>query len=169
MSRPLSNFCRAAAIAAFVLLGAAPAHAVDGAQRLDVQVADIRAQLDKLSSQANALTHDTIESSEKKLTALLGAPTGFFAAPSTDVTLSRINAEASALYQQVWQADAEPTSSQMATLSATEHESVDVLKHWNDFKSSDLPALNRLLRESKIPEVQLEADLHQEEPQIDEE
>jgi hypothetical protein len=32
-----------------------------------------------------------------------------------------------------------------------------------------LPALNRLLRESKVPEVQLEADLHQEEPQVDEE
>jgi hypothetical protein len=44
-----------------------------------------------------------------------------------------------------------------------------VLKRWNDFKSADLPALNRMLRESKIPEVQLEADLHQEEPQVDEE
>ena len=57
----------------------------------------------------------------------------------------------------------------MAAMSATEHESAEVLKLWSDFKSSDLPALNRLLREAKVSEVQIEADFHQEEPQIDEE
>jgi hypothetical protein len=43
------------------------------------------------------------------------------------------------------------------------------LKRWNDFKSTDLPALNRVLRESKVPEVQLEANIQQEESQVDEE
>ena len=57
----------------------------------------------------------------------------------------------------------------MEALAATEHDSADVLKRWSEFKSADLPALNRLLRESKVPEVQLEADIHQEEPQMDEE
>jgi hypothetical protein len=70
---------------------------------------------------------------------------------------------------QVWQADAEPTSSQMEALSTTERDSTDVLKRWSDFKNTDLPALNRMLRESKVPEVQLEKDVHQEEPQGDEE
>jgi hypothetical protein len=32
-----------------------------------------------------------------------------------------------------------------------------------------LPALNRLLREAKVPEVQLDADAHAEESQVDEE
>jgi hypothetical protein len=50
-----------------------------------------------------------------------------------------------------------------------ERDSADALKRWNEFKNSDLPALNRLLRESKVPEVQLEADVHAEEPQADEE
>ena len=54
-------------------------------------------------------------------------------------------------------------------METIERDSADVLKRWNDFKTSDLPALNRLLRESKVPEVQLEADLHQEESQVDEE
>ncbi len=134
-----------------------------------LQGRSIRAQLDKLKAQASAATKDAIETSEKKLTALLGVPAGFFAAPTQEVNLSRINGEAGTLYQQIWQADAEPTSSQMGALSATEHEASDLLKRWSDFKSSDLPALNRLLRESKVPEVQLEADLHQEEPQVDEE
>jgi hypothetical protein len=44
-----------------------------------------------------------------------------------------------------------------------------VLKRWNDFRNSDLPGLNRVLREANVPEVQLEADLHPEEPQEDEE
>ena len=140
----------------------------DSAQAL-LQGRSMRAQLDKLNSQGNASTKQAIEASEKKLAALLGAPTGFLAPASTDVTLSRVNAEAGALYQQVWQVDAEPTSSQTAAMSAIEKESAGILKSWADFKSADLPELNRLLRESKVPEVRLEADLHLEESQVDEE
>jgi hypothetical protein len=73
------------------------------------------------------------------------------------------------LYAQIWPADAEPTSSQLEALAAIERDSTDVLKRWAEFKNADLPALNRLLRESKVPEVQLEPDLHQEETQVDEE
>ena len=134
-----------------------------------LQGGSIRAQLEKLSAQANASTKEAIETSKKKLTTLLGAPGGFSAPPSQEVTLSRVNGQAGTLYQQVWQVDAEPTSSQTEAASATEHDSADVLKKWNDFKGTDLPALNRLLRDSKIPELQLEADPHQEESQVDEE
>ncbi len=134
-----------------------------------IQGGSIRKQLESLSAQANASTKDAIEASGKKITALLGAPGGFFAPPSHEVTVSRVNGQAGTLYQQVWQADAEPTSSQMEAVSATEHDGADVLKKWSDFKSADLPALNRLLRDSKIPEVQLETDLYPEEPQVDEE
>jgi photosystem II stability/assembly factor-like uncharacterized protein len=134
-----------------------------------LQGRSIQAQLEKLSAEAGASIKDALEASEKKLTALLGAPAGFLAPPSADITLSRVNGEASTLYQQVWQVDAEPTASQMQALTQTEHNGTDVLKRWNDFKAADLPALNRLLRESKVPEVNLQADLYQDEPQIDEE
>ena len=90
----------------------------ESAQAL-LQGGSIRAQLEKLSAQANARTKDAIEAFEKKLTALLGAPGGFFAPPSPEVTLSRLNGQAGTLYQQVWQVDAEPTSSQMEALAAT--------------------------------------------------
>jgi hypothetical protein len=133
------------------------------------QGGSIRAQLEKLGAQPNVSAQDAIAASQKKLTAVLGAPGGFFAPPSPEVTLARVNGQAGTLYQQVWQVDAEPTSSQLEAMSATEHDSADVLKKWSEFKSTDLPALNRLLRESKIPEVQLEADMHQEETQVDEE
>ena len=134
-----------------------------------LQGGSIRAQLEKVKAQANPATTDAIETFDKKLAGLLGAPGGFLAPPSQEVTLSRLNGQAGTLYTQVWQADAEPTLSQMAAMETIERDSVDVLKRWNEFKNSDLPALNRVLRESRIPEVRLEADLHQEESQIDEE
>jgi hypothetical protein len=133
------------------------------------QGGSIRAQLEKLSVQAKSSTKESIEAFQKKLPDLLGAPGGFLAPPSQEVTLSRVNGQAETLYAQVWQADAEPPAAQMAVVAATERDSADVLKHWNDFKNTDLPALNRVLRESKVPEVKLEADLHQEESQVDEE
>jgi photosystem II stability/assembly factor-like uncharacterized protein len=134
-----------------------------------LQGASIREQLEKLTAQANASTKDAVEASQKKLTTLLGAPGGFFAPPSQDVTLGRVNGNASTVYQQVWQADAEPTSAQMEALASTEREAAEALKKWSEFKSTDLPTLNRMLRDAKIPEVQLEAEVHREEPQVDEE
>jgi hypothetical protein len=134
-----------------------------------LQGGSIRTQLEKASAQANPTTKEKIEVFQKKLNALLGAPGGFFTPPTQEVTLGRVNGQASALYMQVWPADAEPTSTQIEALSAMERDSADALKRWNEFKNSDLPALNRLLRESNVPEVQLEADVHAEEPQADEE
>jgi hypothetical protein len=138
----------------------------DSTQAL-LQGGSIRSQLEKVS--ANASIKESVDSFQKKLKALLGAAGGFFAPPSQEVTLARVNGQAGTLYMQVWQADAEPTSAQLEGLSATERDSADVMKRWNDFKNSDLPALNKMLRESKAPEVKLEADLHPEEPQVDEE
>ena len=129
----------------------------------------VRAQLEKVKAQANPTTTDAMETFDKKLAALLGAPGGFLAPPSQEVTLSRLNGQAGTLYTQVWQADAEPTLSQMAARETIEGDSVGVLKRWSDFKNTDLPALNRVLREANIPEVQVESELHQEESQIDEE
>jgi hypothetical protein len=134
-----------------------------------LQGGSIRAQLEKLTAQANASSKENIETLQKKLTALLGAPGGFLAPPSQEVALGRVSGQADTLYMQVWQADAEPTSAQMEALAATGRDSADVLKRWNDFKNTDLPAFNHLLRESKLPEVTWEADPHQEESQVDEE
>jgi len=134
-----------------------------------LQGSSIRRQLDKLNSQAGGETKNAIADFQKKLTALVGAPGGFFAPPSPEPTLSRINGEASTLYQQVWQVDAEPTSAQVAAMEATEHNSADVLKRWSQFSNTDLPALNRRLRDSQVPEINVQADLTHEESGVDEE
>ena len=134
-----------------------------------LQGTSIRQQIDKLSAQADSPAKDVVEEFEKKLNAVLGAAGGFFAPPSQEVTLARVNGQAGTLYQQVWQADAEPTSSQIEALTSIEHDRAIALKRWNEFKSSELPALNRQLRESKIPEIQPETNFQFEETQIDEE
>jgi photosystem II stability/assembly factor-like uncharacterized protein len=129
----------------------------------------IREQLDKLTAQTSLPNKDAIDSFAKKLAALVGVPGGFFAPPSREVTLSRLNGEASSLYQQVWSVDAEPTSSQLEALAARERESAGLIKRWNEFKNSELPALNRALRESNAPEIMVQSDPNPEEPQMDEE
>ena len=89
-----------------------------------LQGGSIREQLEKLRP-ATSFSEQRMPRKrfEKKLNALLGGAGGFFAPPSQEVTLSRVNGQAGTLYQQVWQADAEPTSSQMEALATIERDS----------------------------------------------
>jgi len=133
------------------------------------QAQSIRAQLEKLNGDQNSETKAAVENFQKKLGALVGAPGGFFAPPSAELTLSRLNGEAAGLYQQIWQVDAQPTTPQVEGAAVTDHDRADVMKRWNEFKSTELPALNKLLRQSQAPEIKLEADTRPEEPGADEE
>jgi photosystem II stability/assembly factor-like uncharacterized protein len=110
-----------------------------------------------------------VDATLKKLIGLIGAGGGFFAPPSAEVTLARVNGQAATLYQQVWQADAAPTSPQMDALASTDHDRTDAMKRWNDFKATDLPALNKLLHDAHVPEIHIDSEEHAVEPQADEE
>jgi hypothetical protein len=57
----------------------------------------------------------------------------------------------------------------MEALATADHNSSDLLKRWNEFKGADLPALNRQLRESQAPEVELQKDIDHDETEMDEE
>ena len=141
----------------------------DSSQAL-AQGGSIREQLEKLTSQANPQSKDAIESFEKKLAAVLGGGAGGASpAASEQVTLSRVNGEASMLYGEVWQADAEPTASQTEAIAMIEHDGADALQRWSQLEKSDLPTLNHSLHESNLPEIQLLADVHYDEASVDEE
>jgi photosystem II stability/assembly factor-like uncharacterized protein len=133
------------------------------------QAGSIRESLQKLSQRATGVAHDSVLAFQTKLTAVFGAPSGFFAAPSAEVTLARVNGQVTVLYGQVWQADAEPTAAQSEAATATEHDASDATKRWDALKTADLPALNRVLHDAKLPEVQIESDPHKEEAATDEE
>ena len=133
------------------------------------QAASIRSQLNDLDASSRDALKDALAEFQKKLTEVVGAPGGFFAPPSQQVTLSRVNGNASTLYQQIWQVDAAPTSSQTEVLSSTEQASAAILKQWNEFKDRELPGLNRVLRDGHAPELHPESDFHQNEVDVDEE
>ena len=145
------------------------APAVSDSSQALIQSGSIRQQLDAASKQASGQTKEAIEAFEKKLTAVVGTAGGFFAPPSNEVTLNRVNGQATGLYQQIWQADAEPTATQMTIASSTESDAKSALARWKDFQSTDLPALNQTLRGASLPEVKVNKDAHADESQVDEE
>ena len=125
-------------------------------------------QLRKMTGQSGKLA-DSIQPFQKKLGALLGAPAGFLAPPSAEITLTRVNGAVATLYGQIWQVDAEPTGAQQETAAAVDRDSSDAMKRWDELKSTDLPALNRVLHDASLPEVRLESDVRRDEAAVDEE
>jgi photosystem II stability/assembly factor-like uncharacterized protein len=134
-----------------------------------MQAGSLHEPLQKLSDQATGPAHDAVQTFQTKLTAVLGASSGFFAPPSAEVTLARVNGQVMALYGQVWQADAAPTAAQAAAATATEHDASDVMKRWDALKTADLSVLNQALHKANLPEVQIESDPHSDEGGMDEE
>ncbi len=134
-----------------------------------MQAGSIREPLQKLSEQATGAAKDSVQAFQNKLAAVLGAPSGFFAPPSAEVTLARVNGQVTVLYGQVWQADAEPTAAQSEAVTAIEHDASDVMKRWDALKTADLSALNQVLRDANLPEVKIESDPHKDEASMDEE
>jgi photosystem II stability/assembly factor-like uncharacterized protein len=134
-----------------------------------MQAGSIRDPLQKLTQQVTGPTRDSIEALQKTLNSVLGAPPGFGAPSSSEVTLGRVNGQVATLYGQVWQADAEPTVAQSEASATAEHDARDVLERWDTFKSSDLPALNRVLHDANLPELKIESDPHKDEGAMDEE
>ena len=132
-----------------------------------LQANSIRAQLEKLS-QPNDTTKMLWRSFKRNLRRS-AHPADFCCPIPQEPTLSRINGEASTVYQQIWSVDAEPTSAQMEALDATERSSAELLKRWTDLKNTAVPELNRALRQSQAPEVHIEDHPPQIESTVDEE
>jgi hypothetical protein len=121
------------------------------------QANSVREQLQKISGQASGATADAIKAFDKKLTAVTGGGGGgFFAPPSPEATLGRVNGAAGGLYGAVGNADAAPTATQVAAAASTERDLTAVLKRWDDFKKTDLAALNRQLQAANLPAIQAE-------------
>ncbi len=85
-------------------------------------------------------------------------------------TLSlRTNSQIAVLYGQIWQVDADPTASQSEAFAAIERDASDVMKRWDAFRTTDLPALNHSLGGANLPEIKIDTDAHKDEGNMDEE
>jgi photosystem II stability/assembly factor-like uncharacterized protein len=134
-----------------------------------LQAGSIRDPLQKLNQQATGPMRDSIQAFQNKLVTVLGASGGAAASSTNEITLTRVNSQVSVLYGQVWQVDAEPTTSQSEAASAVERDSLGVMKRWDELRTTDLPALNRTLTRANLPEVKIESDPHAEDGGMDEE
>jgi len=101
---------------------------------------------------------DAVSAFEKKLGAILGGGGGG-APASGSPTLGRSAGAIAALYGEIDRADAAPTAAQLAAIDATEKDFSAVLKLWQQFLATDVPALNRQLKSAGLTELRLEAAL----------
>ena len=134
-----------------------------------LQAGSIRDPLEKLSQQSSDPVRNSVQAFQTKLIAVLGSPAGFAAAPSNEITLTRVNGQVAVLYGQIWQVDAEPTASQSEAAAATEHDASEVMQRWEGLRTTDLPELNRALGGANLPEVKIDSDAHKEDGGMDEE
>ena len=100
---------------------------------------------------------EAVSAFDKKLSAILGGsgPGGFGAAAATALTLGRTGGMIAALYGELDRSDAAPTAAELAAIDAAEKDSSAVLKLWQEFQATDLPALNRQLKAVGLAELQL--------------
>ena len=123
----------------------------------------VQESLAALKGKATGSAADAVGAFEKKMSGIAGAPGGFFAPPSAEVTLARASGDAAGLYGIIGAADDAPTATQVAALTQVERESADVAKRWAAIKSTDIPALNRQLQSAGLPEIRVKAETQPEE------
>ena len=134
-----------------------------------LQAGSIREPLQKLIQQATGQIVDSLKAFQNKLANVAGTRPGGGAASAEAVTLARINGQVGTLYGQVWQVDAQPTTSQTESMASIDRDVSDVMTRWNALTTADLPVLNRELQKANLPEVKIESGSHQEEVSVDEE
>jgi photosystem II stability/assembly factor-like uncharacterized protein len=111
--------------------------------------------LTKLSKQSTASLAASVTALKKSVAEVLGTTETGGESHAEKPTLESVTGHAAALYGLVGSADAAPTSAQAEALRALERNMADVMKRWDEIKTSELPALNRRLRQANLPELRL--------------
>lgn len=118
-----------------------------------IEARSVRAQVKARSGQASGALAGAIKGFGAKLKDVLGSselPTGSALAPET---LSGVNGKIRALYGEVDRADVAPTTAQINAADQVERELARVIERWEGIKTTDIPALNRQLHGSHLPDI----------------
>jgi photosystem II stability/assembly factor-like uncharacterized protein len=121
-----------------------------------VEAHSVLDQLHKIGTQAKGALVESIKALDRKVGAILGGTTPAVSGAVPEPTLTRGNGAVNTLYGSVGQADAEPTAVQINAVADTERDLSAVMKRWEEIKKSDLPALNRQLKNTNLPEIHLD-------------
>jgi hypothetical protein len=123
-----------------------------------LQARSVRKQLRRLSAQASSSTSESIKPIEKKVSAVLGTPDSV----GTESTLERLNNDVITLYGYADRPDSAPSPAIVEATNKIERELSAVIKQWEGLETTDLPDLNRQLRDANLPEVGVETTLKEE-------
>jgi photosystem II stability/assembly factor-like uncharacterized protein len=111
-------------------------------------------QLQSLAPKTSGPVKASAAALQKKVAALISGPSAApGAAPPAPVTLQSVNNDTGALYAEVDAADATPTAAETAATASLEKELAEVMQRWDAVTRADLPALNRRLRASGLPQI----------------
>jgi hypothetical protein len=131
-----------------------------------IQARSVLDQLRKIGTHPSGAIAESIKALDRKAGTILRGPTP--AVPgSSEPTLTRTSAALETLYESVGQADAAPTTAQINAAADAGHDLSAVMKQWEEIKKSDLPALNRQLKSTNLPEIHLESNAPTDEAQTD--
>jgi hypothetical protein len=122
-------------------------------------------QLRKIATQPGGKLAESIKALDEKVRTVLRGRTPAVAGAAPEPTLTHENTAISALYGGVGQSDAAPTAAQVNAAEDVEHNLSAVMKRWEEIKKTDLAALNRQLRSTNLPEINLESKAQADETQ----
>jgi len=127
------------------------------------QARSVHEQLQKLSEQTSGALNASIKELEKRVSAILDGsenpPDGSSAKPS----LNSVNGNINALYKSLDGGDAKPTRAQAGSSVEAEHDLALVMEQWEELRTTDLPTINRQLRDANLPEIHPEQKPDQDE------
>jgi hypothetical protein len=121
-----------------------------------MQAHSVLDQLKKLSISAKGSTAQSVTVLQEKVTQVLEAPAKSPKTAEPEITLTRVNGAVNTLYGSGESADAAPTQAQAEAANRVERDLSSVMKRWEQLKNTDLPALNRQLHGTSLPEVSLD-------------
>ena len=125
-------------------------------------------QLQKLASSAATPLKEAVANLNEKLSSLLQGPSGSRAQGPAKPALTRISGAVSALYDEIDRADVAPTEAQANAVAEVDRGLSALIEQWQSIKSSDLPALNRQLKNAGKPEIQIGSIIFEQEIEGDE-
>jgi photosystem II stability/assembly factor-like uncharacterized protein len=131
------------------------------------QARSVLDQLHKIRTQPSGGLAEAIKALDQKVGTILRGPTPAPTSAAPEPTLTRTGAALDTLYGSVGQADAAPTSAQANAAADAERDLAALMKQWEEIRKSDLPSLNRQLKNAKLPEIGLEPTASTDQAQTD--
>ena len=123
------------------------------------QARSLREQIQKVSPPTSGSLAETLKGFEQSIVDLLGKPAPAFGAAPPELSLTRLNGEAGALYGELDRGDAAPTLAQRGATERISHELANVFKHWEELRNRVLPSINQQLRQANLPEIHIDPNL----------